>query len=415
MRIVRTIAEVRAAIRDARRAEKSVGLVPTMGAFHEGHLSLMRRAREQNELVVVSLFVNPTQFGANEDLGAYPRDEARDAALAEAEGVDILFAPAASEIYPDGFATTIHVSGLTEVLDGASRGTHHFDGVATVVTKLFGIVGPDVAYFGQKDAQQVLVVRRVVRDLDLDVRIEACPIVREADGLAMSSRNVYLDADARAQATALNQALDAAASVFEAGSATATASCPPPTVCSPRPGSRPTTSNSATRDPGIRHARPERCPPRGRRPRGRGSTDRQPHPLRYEGPLMRRTMLKSKIHRATVTGSDLHYVGSITVDPDLLEAADILPHEQVHVVDVDNGARFETYTLVGERGSGVIQVNGAAARLVHTGDTIIVISYADYSAEDLTEYSPTVVHVDRANSIIQVDDAVDRLLTEAAL
>lgn len=130
---------------------------------------------------------------------------------------------------------------------------------------------------------------------------------------------------------------------------------------------------------------------------------------------MRRTMLKSKIHRATVTGSDLHYVGSITVDPILLEAADILPHEQVHVVDVDNGARFETYALVGERGSGVIQVNGAAARLVHTGDTIIVISYADYSREDLAEYEPRVVHVDRANGIIQVDDAVDLLLTEAAL
>jgi len=130
---------------------------------------------------------------------------------------------------------------------------------------------------------------------------------------------------------------------------------------------------------------------------------------------MRRTMLKSKIHRATITASDLHYVGSITIDPDLLEAADVLPHEQVHVVDVDNGARFETYTLVGERGSGVIQVNGAAARLVHTGDTIIVISYADYSAEDLATYEPRVVHVDRSNSIIQVDDAVDRLLTEAAL
>jgi aspartate 1-decarboxylase len=127
---------------------------------------------------------------------------------------------------------------------------------------------------------------------------------------------------------------------------------------------------------------------------------------------MRRTMLKSKIHRATVTGSDLNYVGSITIDPILLEAADILPHEQVHVVDVDNGARFETYTLVGERGSGVIQVNGAAARLVHTGDTIIVISYADYSAEDLASYEPRVVHVDRANAIIQVDDAVDLLLTE---
>ena len=128
---------------------------------------------------------------------------------------------------------------------------------------------------------------------------------------------------------------------------------------------------------------------------------------------MRRTMLKSKIHRATITASDLHYVGSITIDPDLLEAADILPHEQVHVVDVDNGARFETYTLTGVRGSGVIQVNGAAARLVHTGDTVIVISYADYSREDLATYAPVVVHVDRDNTIIQVDDAVDRLLTEA--
>ncbi|MCE7480902.1 aspartate 1-decarboxylase [Microbacterium profundi] len=129
---------------------------------------------------------------------------------------------------------------------------------------------------------------------------------------------------------------------------------------------------------------------------------------------MRRTMLKSKIHRATITGSDLNYVGSITIDPDLLEAADILAHEQVHVVDVDNGARFETYTIAGERGSGVIQVNGAAARLVHSGDTIIVISYADYSREDLLDYEPVVVHVDRANRIIQVDDVVDRLLTEAS-
>ncbi|HZU92726.1 MAG TPA: pantoate--beta-alanine ligase [Microbacterium sp.] len=217
MRIVRTIAEVRAAVAQAREADQAVGLVPTMGAFHEGHLSLMRAARADNGLVVVSLFVNPTQFAPNEDLGSYPRDEARDAALAEAEGVDVLFAPAPEEIYPDGFATNIHVAGLTDVLDGASRGAHHFDGVATVVTKLFGIVRPDVAYFGQKDAQQVLVVRRVVRDLDLDVRIEACPIVREPDGLAMSSRNVYLDADARRQATALNRALDAAQALHDGG------------------------------------------------------------------------------------------------------------------------------------------------------------------------------------------------------
>lgn len=217
MRIFRTIAEVRGAVGAARDRGESVGLVPTMGAFHEGHLSLMREARANNGLVVVSLFVNPTQFGANEDLSTYPRDEARDAALAKAAGVDILFAPDAAEIYPDGFATSIHVAGITDVLDGESRGPHHFDGVATVVTKLFGIVRPDVAYFGQKDAQQVLVVRRVVRDLDLDVRIEACPIVREADGLAMSSRNVYLDDAARVQATALNRALDAAAALHLAG------------------------------------------------------------------------------------------------------------------------------------------------------------------------------------------------------
>lgn len=129
---------------------------------------------------------------------------------------------------------------------------------------------------------------------------------------------------------------------------------------------------------------------------------------------MQRSMLKSKIHRATITGSDLHYVGSITIDPDLLDAADILPHEQVHVVDVDNGSRFETYTIAGKRGSGTIQVNGAAARLVHTGDTVIVISYADYTADDLARYAPTVVHVDRSNRIIQVDDAVDTLLTDDA-
>jgi len=223
MKILRTIAEVRDAVAAARTSNQTVGLVPTMGAFHEGHLSLMREARKSNDLVVVSLFVNPTQFAANEDLSTYPRDEVRDAALAEAEGVDILFAPEPAEIYPDGFATTVHVAGITEVLDGASRGIHHFDGVATVVAKLFGIVRPDIAYFGQKDAQQVLVVRRAVRDLNLDVCIEACPIVREPDGLAMSSRNVYLDDTARAQATALSRALDAAHALHDAGERDASA------------------------------------------------------------------------------------------------------------------------------------------------------------------------------------------------
>jgi len=217
VRVVRTVAEVRAVVADARSRGEVIGLVPTMGAFHDGHLSLIRRARADGGLVVVSLFVNPTQFGANEDLSAYPRDEARDAELAREAGADILFAPAVHEVYPDGFATSIHVSGITEVLCGAVRGAQHFDGVATVVAKLFGMVAPDAAYFGQKDAQQIVVVRRLVRDLDIPVRIVACPIVREADGLAMSSRNVYLDPAARAQATALNRALTAAEAAVRAG------------------------------------------------------------------------------------------------------------------------------------------------------------------------------------------------------
>ncbi|UWF77534.1 MULTISPECIES: pantoate--beta-alanine ligase [Microbacterium] len=217
MRILRTVAEVRDAVSAARGEGRTVGFVPTMGAFHEGHLSLMRTARAAHGLVVVSLFVNPTQFNAAHDLSTYPRDEERDAALAEAEGVDILFVPSAAEMYPDGFATRIHVSGITEVLCGAYRGPEHFDGVATVVAKLFAIVAPDVAYFGRKDAQQVLVVRRLVRDLNLPVRIDACPIVREPDGLAMSSRNVRLDPESRERATALHRALAAAERAAAAG------------------------------------------------------------------------------------------------------------------------------------------------------------------------------------------------------
>lgn len=201
-----TIAEVRAHCDAARAAGGRVGFVPTMGFFHEGHRSLMRAARADNDLVVVSLFVNPTQFGPNEDLGAYPRDPDGDAAAAEAEGVDVLFLPTVAEMYRDGARTTVHVSGLTERLCGASR-PGHFDGVTTVVTKLLAIVGPSRAYFGRKDAQQLAVVRRMVTDLDLPVEVVGCPLVREVDGLALSSRNVYLDADDRRAATILSGAL----------------------------------------------------------------------------------------------------------------------------------------------------------------------------------------------------------------
>jgi pantoate--beta-alanine ligase len=219
VRTIRTVAELRAALDPERRAGRSVGLVPTMGYLHEGHLALLRRAREQCDLVVMSLFVNPAQFGPGEDLDAYPRDEERDSALARAEGVDVLFAPPVEEVYPPGFATSVSVAGLTEVLDGApeQRGPEHFAGVTTVVTKLLNMVGPDVAYFGQKDAQQALVIRRLVRDLDIPVRVEVCPTVRAADGLALSSRNAYLSPAERERALGLSRALRAAEAEVAAG------------------------------------------------------------------------------------------------------------------------------------------------------------------------------------------------------
>lgn len=210
MRTVRTVAQLRAAMSAERGAGRSIGLIPTMGALHEGHLSLIRRARETCDVVVVSLFVNPTQFTPGEDLDAYPRDEGRDAQLAGSAGADLLFAPAAGEIYPDGFSTAVQVRGLTEVLEGASRGPEHFRGVTTVVAKLFNLVGPDVAFFGRKDAQQALVIARMARDLDFPVRIEVCPTVREPDGLALSSRNAYLRPPERRRAVALHRALVAA-------------------------------------------------------------------------------------------------------------------------------------------------------------------------------------------------------------
>jgi pantoate--beta-alanine ligase len=219
VRTIRSVADLRAALDPERRAGRTIGLVPTMGAFHEGHLELIRRARAGSDIVVVSLFVNPAQFGPNEDLASYPRDEAADAPRAEHEGVDILFAPQQDEVYPPGFATTVSVAGLTEVLDGhpEQRGAGHFHGVTTVVTKLFNMVQPHAAYFGQKDAQQAIVIERLVRDLDIPVRIEVVPTVREPDGLAMSSRNVYLTEDERERAVSLSRALEAANREVAAG------------------------------------------------------------------------------------------------------------------------------------------------------------------------------------------------------
>jgi pantoate--beta-alanine ligase len=220
MRIVRTREELREALAEPRRQGKRIGLVPTMGYFHDGHLSLMRRAREECDVVVVSLFVNPTQFGPGEDLDSYPRDEKRDAELASLEGIDLLWTPAAEQMYPDGFATSVEVAdSLTAVLEGDPdhRGPSHFRGVTTVVAKLFNSVQPDVAYFGRKDAQQAVVIERMTRDLDFPVEIFVLPTVRDEDGLALSSRNAYLTAEERERAAAISRALRAAERAAGAG------------------------------------------------------------------------------------------------------------------------------------------------------------------------------------------------------
>lgn len=206
MKIVKTIKEVRAEVKQWKKEGLSVGLVPTMGFLHEGHKSLMERAVKENDRVVVSDFVNPTQFGPNEDLASYPRDLDRDAKLCESAGVTLLFNPEPEEMYYENKTTSVHMEGLTKELCGKSRPIH-FDGVCSVVSKLFNIVTPDRAYFGQKDAQQLAVIKRMVRDLNFDIEIVGCPIIREADGLAKSSRNTYLSETERKAAVILSQSL----------------------------------------------------------------------------------------------------------------------------------------------------------------------------------------------------------------
>jgi len=216
MELLKTKAEMRQAVAACRCDGLSVGLVPTMGYLHEGHISLVRAARAENGLVVVSIFVNPTQFGPSEDLARYPRDLERDLALCREAGADIVWNPEAAEMYAEDAATWVVVEGLTERLCGESRPTH-FRGVTTVVSKLFNVVRPDRAYFGQKDAQQAFVVRRMTQDLDFGLDIVICPTVREADGLAMSSRNIFLSPEDRTQASVLRRALDAAEGMVAAG------------------------------------------------------------------------------------------------------------------------------------------------------------------------------------------------------
>ena len=217
MKIVHTVNDLRAVVKSAKRAQKSVGLVPTMGFLHEGHLSLMTAAKKETDFVVVSLFVNPTQFGPNEDLESYPRNFEKDSILCENAGVDVLFNPSVDEMYGPGYSTYVNCEGdITKALCGASRPSH-FKGVTSVVSKLFNMVAPDKAFFGQKDAQQVAVIEKMVRELNFDIEIVPCPIIRESDGLALSSRNTYLSESQRKDALVLSKSLELAKQMIKAG------------------------------------------------------------------------------------------------------------------------------------------------------------------------------------------------------
>ncbi len=411
--VVRTIPELRAAVSALRADGRRITLVPTMGAFHEGHLSLMRIGHEAGDAVVVSLFVNPTQFGPTEDLAAYPRDEERDLLLAAGAGADLVWAPSVDDVYPEGFATAIGIEGPAEGLEGAVR-PHHFGGVATVVAKLLTAVRPDRVVFGQKDAQQVAVIRRLMRDLHLDdIEMTVAPIVREPDGLAMSSRNAYLGPDDRAAAVVLSRALAAAAALADEGEADAARiEQAAMAVLRAEPRCEPeyaTVVDPDTFSPKQRLEGPSLLCVAARVGPARLIDNRElPVPTRRTSVPRARTMLKSKIHRATVTDANLNYVGSITVDRDLLDLADIREYEKVAVLNINTGARFETYAIDGPRGRGDVCLNGAAARLAHPGDLVIILTYAEFDESELADgYEPTVVHVNSRNEVTDlIEDMV---------
>ncbi|MGE0025803.1 MAG: pantoate--beta-alanine ligase [Thermoleophilia bacterium] len=413
--VVRTVDELRRAVAALRADGRRIAVVPTMGAFHEGHLDLMDRAAAGGCAVVVTLFVNPTQFAAGEDLSKYPRQEARDLDLAAGRGVALVFAPGPDTMYPDGHATTVTVAGPSAGLEGAAR-PGHFDGVATIVAKLLLAVRPDRAVFGQKDAQQLAVVRRLLADLHLDdIELVVAPIFREPDGLAMSSRNAYLGPEDRQAATALSRGLRAAEALAREGERDAARiAAAARAVIEAEP--RCDLQYAAVVDPDTFEALETLEGPALLAVAARVGPARlidnvllpTTRPRRAASvPLRTRTMMKSKIHRATVTDANLDYVGSITIDTDLLEAADILPYEQVSVLNINTGARFETYAIEGPAGRGDICLNGAAARLAQPGDLVIVLTYAQYDAAGLEGFEPTVVHVDSDNKQVDVSPAFE--------
>lgn len=373
-----------------------IGFVPTMGALHAGHRSLVERARRENDTVAVSVFVNPTQFNDKNDLRRYPRTPEADARLLEEAGADLVLMPSVEEIYPEPDTRQFDFGQIDKVMEGATR-PGHFNGVAQVVSRLFDIVRPARAYFGEKDFQQIAVIRAMVAQLKLPVEIVECPIVRDADGLALSSRNQLLDPAHRAAAPHIYATLRAAAekshslppAELKAWVTAEIERNPLLEVIYYQSVDALTMQEVAAWDdapphPGL-HSRAGRPDP----------SDRQ-HP----NPIMKFQIevIKSKIHRVRVTQADLNYVGSITIDEALLEAANIIEGEKVQIMDIDNGERFETYVIKGERDSGCICLNGAAARKVQVGDVVIIASYAQMDFEEAKQFRPWIVFPDTATN-----------------
>ena len=396
-------------------------LVMTMGALHNGHLQLVREARQLADHVIVTIFVNPTQFAPSEDYDAYPRTLDADMDALETVGADLVWAPAPQDVYPTPATVTIDPGPIARVLEGKTRPTH-FAGVALVCTKVVNLVRPDVALYGQKDAQQLAVLRTVFTQLDIPVRVHAVPIVRAEDGVALSSRNQYLSDDERIRARALSRALRRGAEVAEAGAAPADIVTQCRAVIDAEGGidldyialvdagtfeilagtesvpvgegaAAPTILSDGSREGRLLVAAKVGTTLRSRRPfrRALGGARMME---------MTREMVIGKIHRGVVTGADLHYVGSITVDEDLLDAANIVPGQKVDIVDVNNGERLSTYTIAGERGSGTIQLNGAAAHKVSVGDLVIIMAYAQVPESLVRTVKPSVVFVDGSNRIV---------------
>ena len=406
MNIATTVEQAKQTVRQWKAERLTVGLVPTMGYLHEGHESLIKRAVAECDRVMVSVFLNPIQFAPNEDLATYPRDFAADTVLIENAGADLVFHPEPSELYAPNACTFVNVEEITSELCGKTRPTH-FRGVCTVVSKLMNISQADRAYFGQKDAQQLAVVRRMVRDLNMNVEVVGCPIVREEDGLAKSSRNTYLSPAEREAALVLSRAVREGHRLMEEGERDAkTILGAMRAIIEAEPLARIDYIEMVSWD-GIKPVDVANSSVLVAMAVYIGKTRLIDNFIFEMSRAERRRpmllhMLKGKIHRATVTQAELNYVGSITVDEALMEAAGIREYEKVAIVDVNNGARFETYVIAGERDSGTICLNGAAARCVSVGDKIIIMCYAMMTEQEADANPPRVVLVGANNKPEQV-------------